>query len=311
MVRIGVVNIDTSHPKAFSKIFQDNGRAKYVAVFNDGFRSDAEVAGFMASNGIEKRCETIEEMIPQIDVAFIQGCNWDKHLRYAEPFFKAGVPVFLDKPIVGGMADVAKLRAFLKAGAQVLGSSCMRYAPEITSFLAEPAEERGQIVSLPSTCGVAEFNYAIHAVEAIGGLVGAGAEWCRFVGAADVGGIHGETFAVKFKNGVMATYAMTYGQWQKSVVSVLTTKKSYTLYPAGYEAMLDRVIGSIEQGKRLTAPAEDIIDSILIMLAGKLSRDEKNGAPVRLDEIPADYAGFDGDAFEKGYAAAAGKMYAL
>ncbi len=310
MIKIGVVNIDTSHPKAFSEIFRKNGRARYAAIYNDGFRSDAEVDGFMAANGIEKRCETVEEVASQVHVGFIQGCNWDRHLDYAEPFLRMGKPVFIDKPIVGSMKDVARLRQMVASGAQVLGSSCMRYAPEITEFLARPEEERGKIVSLHSTCGVDEFNYAIHAVEAIGGLLGSGAVSCRFVGAADVEGIHGETYAVQYENGVLATYAITYGTWQRSVVSVMTTKKTEVLYPAGYEAMLDRVISSVEQGKCLTAPAEEIIESILIMLAGRLSR-EKGGAVVRLDEIPADYEGYDGTLFEKGYAASAGKMYAL
>ena len=310
MVRIGVVNIDTSHPKAFSQIFKENGRARYAAVFNDGFRSDAEVEGFMASNGIEKRCASIGEMLPQVDVGFIQGCNWDRHLQYAMPFIEAGKPVFIDKPIVGNMKDIAILRRLFENGAMILGCSCMRYAPEIGQFLAIPEEERGQIVSVHSSCGVDEFNYAIHAVEAIGGLVGTGAISCQYVAHADVGRIHGETYAVQFASGVSATYSITYGQWQKSAISVMTTKKTYEVFPAGYNAMLDLAIDSVEQGKSRMASGDALIESILIMLAGRLSR-ERGGALVRLDEIPADYNGFDGYEFERDYAAAAGKMYAL
>ena len=42
MVRIGCINIDTSHPRAFNEIFCRGDRARYVAVYNDGFRSDGE-----------------------------------------------------------------------------------------------------------------------------------------------------------------------------------------------------------------------------------------------------------------------------
>lgn len=309
MVRIGCINIDTSHPRAFNEIFCRGDRARYVAVYNDGFRGDGEVEGFMKLCGIERRAQSVEEVAQQVDVGFIQGCNWDKHLSYVEPFFRLGKPVFLDKPMVGCLHDVQKLRAYVEQGAVILGSSCMRYAPAIVDFLALPEEERGKIVSVHSTCGVDEFNYAIHAVEAIGGLLGRGAVSCQYVGGGEVDGIRGETYAVQYASGAVATYGMTYGQWQKSAVHVLTTKKTYALEPAGYENMLERVIASVETGQAQTAPVEDILESILIMLAGRISR-ARGGARVALAEIPPEDPGFDGDAFEREYAASAKPLYA-
>ena len=47
MIRIGVVNIDVSHPKAFSEYLKKGNRARYVAVYNEGFRGDDEVEGFI------------------------------------------------------------------------------------------------------------------------------------------------------------------------------------------------------------------------------------------------------------------------
>lgn len=310
MVRVGVINIDTSHPRAFSAIFNAGDKARYVAVYNDGFRGDAEVEGFIKTAGLEKRCSSVEELAGMVDVGFIQGCDWDKHLDYVEPFIKLKKPVFIDKPIVGSMRDIKRLRDYAAAGAVFLGSSCMRYAPEIGAFLDIPAEERGEIVSLHSICGVDEFNYAIHAVEAIGGLVGSGAVSCEYVGGGDVAGVRGETYAVRYASGVVATYGMTYGQWQKSVVTILTNKKSYVVEPAGYDAMLERVIDSVAAGTIKTAPLEDLIESVMIMLAGRISRGNGGGA-VMLSDIPEDYEGFDGALFERGYAAAAKPMYAV
>lgn len=310
MVKIGCINIDVSHPKAFSGILHQGDKARYVAVYNDGFRDDSEVEGFVKTIGAEKRCETVEEVAAQVDVGFIQGCNWDKHLSYVDPFIKLGKPVFIDKPIVGSMKDVKKLREYVANGAVILGSSCMRYAPAITEFMAMPVEERGEIVSINTTCGVDEFNYAIHAVEAMAGLMGSGAVSCQYVGGGNVGAVRGETFAVQYDNGVVATYAMTYGQWQRSVVTVLTTKQTFVLEPKGYEAMLDLVVDSVATGVVKTAPVESLIESILIMMAGKISR-ENDGKKVFLKDIPEDYEGFDGDEFERGYAAAAKPMYAV
>lgn len=55
MIKIGVVNIDTSHPRAFAEYFRKDTRAAYTDIYNDGFRTDAEVDDFMEKYGVNKR----------------------------------------------------------------------------------------------------------------------------------------------------------------------------------------------------------------------------------------------------------------
>ena len=111
MLRIGVVNIDVSHPKAFSEYLFRGERARYVAVYNDGFRGDDEVEGFIRRYGLEKRCRTIEELADCVDIGFVQSCNWSKHVSQARPFIERGKPVFIDKPIAGSPAGFRALTA--------------------------------------------------------------------------------------------------------------------------------------------------------------------------------------------------------
>lgn len=115
MIRVGAVNIDTSHPMGFAKAMAEDGRMRYVGVYNDSFRSEAEVAGFVQRFGLEKRCDTPEELASLCDIAFIQGCDWDEHLRLALPFIKRGKAVFIDKPIVGNLADCRQLLQLARA----------------------------------------------------------------------------------------------------------------------------------------------------------------------------------------------------
>ena len=49
MIRIGAVNIDTSHPLGFGEVMEKDDRARYVGVYNDSFRPDSEVEGFILS----------------------------------------------------------------------------------------------------------------------------------------------------------------------------------------------------------------------------------------------------------------------
>lgn len=311
MIRVGVVNIDTSHPNAFAQKMIDDGRARYVAIYNDGFRGDDEVNGFMEKFGLEKHCKTVEELAEMVDIGFIQGCNWDTHLNYVEPFVKLGKPVFIDKPIVGSMPDLKKLKDLTDAGAVILGSSSARYAQEIGEFLEIPEEERGQIVSVFGSCGVDEFNYGVHIVEVIGGLLGTGAQSCRFAGRATVEGKKCETFLVNFANGATATYSLFHGTHHPFTVTIQTTKKTYTFTINSsriYMAMLVRIMDYMQTGKNTLATIDELSETIKIMLAGKISR-ENDGRVVALSEIPEDYEGYDGALFEKGYAAAANKMY--
>lgn len=313
MYRIGVVNLDTSHPLAFSRYLNKGDRAHYTAVYNDSFRGDDEVEAFMQMNGIEKRYDSVEEMAKNVDIGFVQGCNWDKHLEYAKAFIKAGKPVFMDKPFVGNLKDCLEAEKLAREGAKIYGTSSLRYAQEVASFAALPVEERGEIVHITATVGVDEFNYAIHAVETLMGLVGpdSRAESVTYVGRTGWEGAQCDSYFVRFKNGVSADYHIYLNGWQASTMTVITTKKTVaTIIDAGvaYGAMLDRVCDALDGKEEAMPPVESFTESIKIMLAGRSSQ-LKGGVPVRLCELSEADPGFDGDLFAKGYAAAARKLY--
>ena len=311
MIRIGVVNIDTSHPMTFAKYMATGDRARYVAIYNDGFREDDEVEGFIKQFGLEKRCQTVEELAECVDIGFIQGCDWDKHLDYVEPFIKLGKPVFIDKPIVGSMKDIAKLESYVQNGAVIIGSSTVRYCKEIKEFLALPIEERGEIVNVYGTSGVDEFNYGVHIVEAFGGLLGIGAQSCKFVSRASVGGKTSETFSVSYQNGVTATYALLTGSWHPFTITIQTTRTTYVIKidtVALYGNFLEMLYDFMETGVNPFASMDALTETIKIMLAGKISR-ETDGSAVKLSDIPAGYEGFDGKQFADDYAAKSKKMY--
>lgn len=307
MYRIGTVNIDTSHAPAFAEILLSGNDARYTAIYNDGFRTDDEVDAFISRWGLEKRYYDLAEMAKNIDIAFIQSCNWDRHLELAQPFIDAGVPVFIDKPIVGSVKDINKLLSLVDSGAVILGTSALRYTYEHDSFFAVPETERGDIVHVSTMVGVDEFNYAIHSIESIMGFIKARPVAVRFLGAAEVSGTPAESFYVRFDNGATACYHVCMKGWQPSTALVLTTKTSYA-YKIDtnkvYEAMLKRVVKWLsgdKDGAGLATP-DEMCDSVRIMLAGKKSR-ENGGLEMPIDELNENDIGFDGYAFEEFYAA--------
>lgn len=311
MIKIGLVDIDVSHPKAFSaKIDELSLPMHYSGIVNYGFRGEDEVEAFAKVQGATVY-KTIEEMAAATDVGFIQSCNWDKHLTYAMPFIEAGKPVFLDKPMVGSVADVRRVRELAAGGAKILGSSAMRYAPELDAYLEKLAAKGGEVLHIFASCGIDEFNYGIHVGEILSRIAGAPARDCRYAGRSEVrGGAYTETYVVTFENGISATYAICTPTFQTFELSILSTQgsESFSLAPLdSYGAMLTGLSAALEGKENPIADVKTITDAILMMLAGKVSRD-RGGEVVAIAELPED-AAFDGAAFEAGYAAAAKKIY--
>lgn len=313
MIRVGTVNIDTSHPMGFADSMAKSNRMRYVGIYNDSFRDDAEVDGFIARYGLERRYNTVDELAENCDIGFVQGCDWDEHLRFAKPFLEKGKPVFIDKPIVGNLRDCRELRKLVADGGIILGSSSARYAYEIQDFLAIPVEERGEIVNVFGTAGVDEFNYGIHIAEIIGGLLGTGAEYVKYMGKGEANGKYSESIYTQFSNGKSAVFNTFTGVWQPFALTVMTTKSSYQIKLDSnrlYDALIEQICNYMEKKENILASVDALIESVEIMLAATASR-ARNGEAVRLDSLTESDPIYDGAEFKKGYAAASGAMYRI
>lgn len=312
MIRIGTVNIDTSHPMGFAEAMEKENRARYVGVYNDSFRDDAEVEGFIRRFGLEKRCRTIDELAEMCDIGFIQGCDWDDHLRCAMPFLERGKPVFIDKPLVGNLKDLKRIEELAAKGAVILGASSARYAYEVQEFLAIPEEERGKIVQVFGTAGVDEFNYGIHIAECIGGILGDGARWVRYLGRGEADGKYSESYYVQYVGGESAIFNTFTGTWQPFVLTIMTTKTTYHFKIDSnklYAALIEQICNYMEGKPSRMAPVQSLGESVRIMLAAAESR-ARDGQCVALAELTEDGASYDGKKFWESYRAASGPMYA-
>lgn len=301
MIRIGIVDPDTSHPDNFIPILHKSGRAQVVALQNDyAVKDEEETKKFVQKHQIPYLCRNVEEMLDKVDVGFIQGADWDKHLLKARPFLEAGKAVFLDKPLVGKLSDCLELEDWSRKGAVILGSSSLRYCDEVENFLSEPVEERGQIRSVHGVVGTDEFNYGVHIVEMIQGLIGPGAKAVRYLGANSGGG---KLFQIFYENSILVTYQVGGEAWYPFVLTVTTSKKVIPIQPDTgkmYAALLHRILDCLE-GKNNMASVPELTEAIKVCLAARLSQEE-DGNPVKLTDIPLSDPGYDGGAFVKFYA---------
>lgn len=206
MIRLGIVDFDTSHVVAFTQRLNHleasedqwvDGAKIVVGCPGTSLMSPERIQGFteqMESYGVPL-VEDPTEMIGQIDGALIESVDGSVHYDRAKPFLEAGIPMFIDKPFACSL-EHAKAIAELaeKNNVPVFSASSLRYGVEVQELL-EKQDEVGKVVGAdayspgsvhPRNPGL--FNYGIHGLETLYALMGTGCTevWAVSTEGADV-----------------------------------------------------------------------------------------------------------------------------
>lgn len=192
-LRAGIVGLDTSHVPAFTKLFNDPKAAgdlagiTVVAGYPGGTDMPASkdrVAKFteqVKGMGVEI-VETIPELLEKVDVVLLESVDGRIHLQEAREIFKAGKPVFIDKPVGGTLAEtIAIFELAKKHKVTLFSSSSTRFGEGLVAL--EGNEALGDLMGA-TTWGPCSYQtgtpdlffYAIHGIEALYTIMGPGCE---------------------------------------------------------------------------------------------------------------------------------------
>lgn len=196
MLRLGIVDCDTSHAYQFSRRVNHIGiepaqwveGARIVAAFAGTSRvtgSDriAEYVLAMQETGVEF-VDHPDALMDRVDAVLIESNEGGVHRERATPFIRAGLPVFIDKPLATTTADAhALVDLASQRGVPLISASALRFAPEINAARGDPSlgTLMGADVHAPAKLHEANpglFHYGVHGVEMLYALLGAG---CREV----------------------------------------------------------------------------------------------------------------------------------
>ena len=197
MIKLGVVDFDTSHVVEFTK------RLNHKDIGEDQWVNGAQVViGCPGKSEImpERIPEYVkvmtklrvplvdkpEDMIGKVDGMLIESQEGGAHWASARPFLEAGIPCFIDKPFACTAADARKIiELAAKKNVPIFSSSSLRYAPELVKYVSE--KKHGQIIGCLAY-GPAHlfeknpklnpglYHYGIHAVEILYTLMGPGSQ---------------------------------------------------------------------------------------------------------------------------------------
>jgi hypothetical protein len=296
MLRLGLVDFDTSHVVEFTK------RLHHVGVKEDQWVDGARVvAGCPGESAMMperigpyteqlrefgvKMVDRPEDLLGKVDGVLIESQQGSVHLRRATPFLKAGMPVFIDKPFANSVHDAREIaRLAAEHDAPVFSTSSLRFTPNLMELLKEQ-EALGAIhgadvwtpaATHPGNPGL--FHYGIHGVEPLYTILGAGCQevWC----ASESGG---EVVMGRWRGGRIGTVRGIRAGAAPFGVAVFAEKAVRTLAldtTYGYRELLREIVKFFET-RRPPIPLSTTVE-IVAFIEAALHSAGNGGAPAPL-----------------------------
>lgn len=138
MYRVGIIGTENTHAMAFARLLnlpdQESGKRLYedvrvVGVYGpepDGARQVWE------QTGADFIAKTPGDFLGRVDAMMITSRKGSLHLGYAEPFIKAGLPLFIDKPFTSDPKEAERLiQQARERGVPLCGGSGCKYAWDV------------------------------------------------------------------------------------------------------------------------------------------------------------------------------------
>ena len=191
MIKLGILDFDTSHVVEFTKRINHIDVAKeqwvegakvVIGCPGESKLSPERIAGY--TEQMKKYdvplVDKPSDMVGKVDAMIIAAVDGSVHWDRAKPFLEAGIPCYVDKPFTCSLADAKAIVALAeKKKLPLFSSSALRYATEVTEYGADTKHGKvlGCAVHGPASLHERNpglFHYGIHAVEILYTIMGPG-----------------------------------------------------------------------------------------------------------------------------------------
>jgi predicted dehydrogenase len=289
--RVGMIGLDTGHSVAFTKSLNDPMAGdrfrgyKVVAAYPNGTDNILdwknripEFTEEVRNQGVEI-VASIEEMLRKVDAVLLTCIDGNKHLEQVMPVFKAGKPVFIDKPFAGSLSDaIAMVEAAKRYDVPMFSSSSLRYiggAKEI----ADGSIGRVIGVDAYSPAPIEEhhpdlFWYGVHGVEILFTIMGTGCMTVQRTFTEDTDVVVGV-----WEDGRIGSFRGIREGKRGYGGTVFGEEGIVVLDPyAGYDPLLEKIAEFFDTGIEPVA-ADETLEIFAFMQAADESK-AKGGTPV-------------------------------
>jgi predicted dehydrogenase len=302
--RIGIIGMSegNGHPFSFSAIINgyspeglknsgwtgiyDYVRRRHASEFGLGgwkvthaWTQDPEVTRKLcAASMIENSVEDYHEFLGKVDAVIVARDDFELHFEMARPFLKAGMPVFVDKPLSLDVAQLRELKPYLESG-QLMSCSGMRYARELDEPRAA-FESYGRVKLIRGAIVLSWEKYGIHILDAVLGMptprpVSVTMTPCGHASAV-----------IRFEDESLLQIDALGDSARTFHFEIFGTEKNGVFDVTDNFSMFRRTLWEFTksiESKRPAIPAERTLEIMRTLIAGRISC--KENREVRLDEI--------------------------
>lgn len=185
--RIGIIGLDTSHSEVFSKIINLSEAPftdyKVTVAYHPKTNRDVlnlapSIARNLQNIGI-KIVDDLDTLLAESDAILLESIDGGSHYEQALQVFRAGKPVFIDKPLGASLEDARRIiRAASEYTAPFFSSSSLRFDPMVQKVRSGVIGKiNGADVYCPATFDPGHMDmawYAIHGIEMLYAVMGTG-----------------------------------------------------------------------------------------------------------------------------------------
>jgi hypothetical protein len=223
-----------------------------------------------------------EDAIGRVDAVIIPTDKGHEHVERARPFIEAGLPVFIDKPLVDNVEDLRTVVNWADEGRPLMSSSCMRYAKEFLPY-RESTSELGLLRLATITVPKSWERYGIHALEGVYPIFGPGFLSARNTGTEERNIVHfkhrsGADIVVAAVNDLYGAFGVLALYGTAGHVEVAFADTFYA-----FKKQLEAFIQYLRTGIP-PFPFSETVELMKMIIAGIRSREER-GREVLLEEI--------------------------
>ena len=294
-IRVGIIGLDTSHAIAFAKQLnveptEETKGVRVVCAYPKGsWDIESSVSRIpkyteeVQAMGIEI-VDSIDALLERVDAVLLETNDGRPHFEQALQVFKAGKPVFIDKPLAASLPDaIAIFMAAEQYGTPMFTTSSLRYAEGAQKARAGGFGEVLGVTSY-SPCHLEKthpeiFWYGMHGCEALYTAMGTGCETVVRTSTPDFDHIVGT-----WKGGRIGTFrgirsgASGYGG------TVFGKDSIGELGPyGGYQALVFDIV-KFFRTKQPPVSKEETLELYTFMEAADESK-RRGGVPVSMKEV--------------------------
>lgn len=294
--RIGIIGLDTSHSIAFTKAFNasdaaaDLGGYKVVAAYPQGSKdiksSVDRIPGYIKEIkelGVEV-VDSIKSLLDKVDFVLLETNDGRLHLEQALEVFKAGKPMFIDKPISASLAHtMAIFNAAKKYNQPTFSSSSLRYMENVIAVnKGKIGKVLGADAYSPATLEPTHpdlFWYGIHGVETLYAVMGTGCKTVQRTFQPDM-----EVVVGTWEDGRIGTFRGLRSGKTGYGGTAFGTEGIIELGPyGGYRPLLVEIVNFFNTGKPPIDPKETI--ELFAFMEAASESSKKKGQAVSIADV--------------------------